>query len=157
MASPFRKDQLSPAMVERYGLDQRPWGTWILAGGLIAGFAIALAFIGLTITRSTGGNELLAWEVRAPDRVTVTFSVRRRQGEALECALRAQDRTSVDVAYALVTVPPGPASVQQVVELRTLTLPNTVEVLGCAPPGELRVQSPQFPPGVVPPSQPWMP
>ena len=157
MPSPFRKDQLSPAMVERYGLDRRPWGTWILGGLLIAVFAGALAFVGLTITRSTGASELLTWEVRSPERVTVTFAVRRRAGEALECAIRAQDRTSVDVAYAVVDVPAGQSEVQQVLELRTLTVPNVVEVLGCAPRGELSVISPQFPPGVVPPAQPWTP
>ena len=157
MASPFRKDQLSPAMVQRYGLDRRPWGTWILGGALIAVFAAALVFVGFSITRSTGGNELLTWEVRSPEHVTVTFAVRRRAGEALECAIRAQDRTNVDVAYAVVEVPAGANSLQQVTELRTLTVPDVVEVLGCAPRGELSVLRPQFPPGVVPPAQPWRP
>lgn len=157
MASPFRKDQLSPAMVERYGLDRRPWGSWILGGALIALFLAALAFVGSSITRSTGGNELLAWEVRSQEHVTVTFTVRRRSGEALECAIRAQDRTNVDVAYAVVEIPPGANSVQQVTELRTLAVPNVVEILGCAPRGELSVMPAQFPPGVVPPAQPWTP
>jgi hypothetical protein len=157
MASPFRKDQLSPAMVERYGLDQRPWGSWILGGILIVVFTAALVFVGISITRDSGSSELLAWEVRSQEHVTVTFSVQRREGQELECAIRAQDRTNVDVAYAIVTVPAGPASVQQVTELRTLTFPDVVEVLGCAPPGELSVMGPQFPPGVVPPAQPWTP
>jgi hypothetical protein len=157
MASPFRKDQLSPAMVERYGLDRRPWASWILGGALIAVFAVALVFVAFAITRNTGANELLAWEVRSQEHVTVTFAVRRQNGEALECAIRAQDRTNVDVAYAIVEVPAGPDSVQQVTELRTLTVPNVVEVLGCAPRGELSVMRSQFPPGVVPPAQPWTP
>lgn len=157
MASPFRKDQLSPAMVQRYGMDSRPWASWLLAAGLVVAFVAALIFIGTSITRSTGGNELLAWEVRSPEHVTVTFSVRRPDGGALQCAVRGQDRSHVDVGYAIVDVPAGAASAQHVTELRTLTSPYSIEVLGCARPGELNVIPPQFPPGVVPPAQPWTP
>ncbi len=157
MASPFRKDQLSPEMVQRYGMDVRPWGTWALIGGLVLAFVAALAFVTVSITGATGGSQLLAWESKGPDHASVTFSIRRKPGQALQCAVRGQDATRVDVGYAVIDIPPGPASSQQVFDLRTIAPAVTVEVLGCAEPGALDVDAPQFPPGVVPPAQPWSP
>ena len=156
MPSPFRKDQLSPAMVRRYGLDRTPWGTYALVLGLAIAFAATLGWV--TVSVQTGVKvRVIAWDDSAPDHVTLQYEVQRERGAALECALRAQDRTHVDVGYAIAQLPAGADSVQASYSLATLAPAFTVEVLGCAPTRQLRVPDPAFPPSVAAPSQPYAP
>ena len=99
---------------------------------------------------------LLAWDDLSADRVDVTFEVRRSAEWDVYCVLRAQDESRTDVGYATVPIPRGSTYVQQTYSLRTIAPAYVVEVLACeagAPPE--RVVPPQFPPGVVPPDQPW--
>ena len=154
MPSPFRKDQLSPEMAQRYGLDRTPWGTSIIVTSVIGAFVVVLGWIGLSLASGVK-TRVLTWDDSAPDHVALEFEVQRDGTLALECAIRAQDRTHIDTGYALTSIPPGAGTVRIEYALRTLAPAFTVEVLGCAQPGELRVAPPQFPPGVVAPSQPY--
>lgn len=156
MPSPFRKDQLSPEMARRYGLDRTPIVARLVSIVVIAAFAGVLGWIGLSMTTAVK-TRVLTWDDSARDHVTVDVEVQREGTAPLECALRAQDRTHIDTGYAIVDVPAGSDTVQWSYALRTIAPAFTVEVLGCAPPGELRVAPPQFPPGVVAPSQPYRP
>lgn len=155
MGSPFRKDQLSPAMVERYGLDRRPIGTAVLVTGIAVAALAALLLVGVNLTRSPIDVQVIGWDESATDHVVVDFSVSRPDGQALDCAVRAQDRTHIDVGYAIVRIPAGAETVRQRYSLAIIAPSAIAEVLGCAPIGELRVIAPQFPPGVVPPEQPY--
>ncbi len=155
MPSPFRKDQLSPAMRERYGLDQRSWGTGALVGGIVVVSAAALAFVGFNMTRTPIDVQVIGWDETPADHVVVDFVVSRPDGMAVECAVRAQDRTHIDVGYGIVEIPAGQERVRMDYPLAIIAKSANAEVLGCAPVGELRVIPPQFPPGVVPPSQPY--
>ena len=156
MPSPFRKDQLSPEMVRRYGLDRTPWATAVVSVAVMAVFAGVLAWIGLSMATGVK-SRVLTWDDSARDHVTIVIEVQRDAATPLECAIRAQDRTHIDTGYAIAPVPEGAGTVQWSYALRTIAPAFTVEVLGCAPPGELRVAPTQFPPGVVAPSQPYRP
>ena len=155
MPSPFSRDQLSPEMRERYGLDRRPIGTWVAAGGLIVAFIGVLGILSLQINANPIEFRLVAWSVASPERVDVTFSVNRPAEAEVICVIRAQDENRIDLGYATVTLAPG--SRDELVEypLRTLAPAFTVELLGCSVDGPPGVVPPQFPPGVVMPDQPW--
>lgn len=149
---------LSPELQARYGVGKRsPWAVaW--AALVIAVFVGAFGFVAYQLAAPKVDGKLLAWDDSAADHVLVTFEVARPDGEAAYCALRAQDSSRVDVGYAVVEVPAGEGYVQQSYALRTLAPAFIVELLGCGdenPPA--RVPPPQFPPGVVPPAQPWIP
>jgi len=155
--SPFTRDQLTPAMQERYGLDRRPVGRWIAATVLALAFVGALGFVTVGLTASTVEARLVTWDDVAPDRVDISFEVRRQAADEVTCVLRAQDQDRIDVGYATATIPPGDARVRVDYALRTLAPAYTVELLGCAADGPPSVPPPQFPPGVVPPDQPYGP
>lgn len=141
-------------MAHRYGLDRTPWAAILVSIVVIVAFAGALGWIGLSMTTGVK-TRVLTWDDSARDHVTIDVEVQREGATPLECAIRAQDRTHIDTGYAIAAVPEGSGTVQWSYALRTIAPAFSVEVLGCAPPGELRVAPPQFPPGVVAPSQPY--
>lgn len=155
MPTPFTRDQLSPQMQQRYGLDRRPVGRWVAIGALVLAFVATLSYIGFTITSSPIDARLVTWESTAPDRTDITISVLRPEGAEVTCVLRAQDANRIDVGYATVVIPPGEGSLLLDYRLRTLAPARTAELLGCAAGSIPDVTPPQFPPGVVPPEQPW--
>lgn len=142
----------------RYGVGRRPW--LALTAGIIGivAFVVALAFVTLNLLSPKVTFQVLAWRDIAPDRVDITFEVRRSAEWDVYCVLRAQDESRADVAYTVVPIPRGTSYEQVTYSLRTIAPAYIVEVLACeagAPPE--RVVPPQFPPGVVPPAQPWTP
>lgn len=157
MGSPLRREDLSPRLRARYGLDRRRRWPVVVGGVLAVLFVGALAYVAYNILSPGLYPKLLAWNVVGPDRVDVTFEVRRSDRADVYCIVRAQDETRADVGYALVPLPRGTSYVQTTYSLRTIAPAFVVELLGCevgGPPA--RVPPPQFPPGVVPPEQPWM-
>ncbi|HBJ72610.1 MAG TPA: hypothetical protein DDY88_02590 [Actinobacteria bacterium] len=152
MASPFRKEQLSPAMVERYGLNHRSITGRIVTYTVAVAFALVLGFVAFGVTRPQADFNLLTWKVLGADRVDVTFRVHAVDDNPITCTLRAQDQSRADVGYAQVEVTPVDGSATVTYPLRTAIPAYTVEVLGC---GDQAVPAPQFPQGVVPPTQPW--
>ncbi|MDO8732326.1 MAG: DUF4307 domain-containing protein [Actinomycetota bacterium] len=152
MTSPFRKEQLSPEMVERYGLDHKSLTGRIVTYTVAIAFAVTLGFVAYEISRPQVDFSLLTWKVLAADHVDMTFRVDAVNDEPIVCTLRAQDESRADVGYAKVQVKPTDGSATVTYPLRTAIAAFTVEVLGC---GDQAVQAPQFPQGVVPPSQPW--
>ncbi len=156
MSSAIDGRSLPPDLQARYGIGRRsplPLVAGIIA---IAGFTAALAFVTFNLVSPKVTYELLAWDVVAADRVDVTFDVRRSEEWDVYCVVRAQDESRTDVGYAVVGLPRGTSYEQLTYPLRTLAPAYVVEVLACeagAPPE--RVVPPQFPPGVVPPEQPW--
>jgi len=149
---------LSPELQARYGVGRRsPWA-WIWGALAVAVFAGAMAFVGVQLAAPKIDGKLLAWDDAADDHVLVTFEVARPDGETSYCVLRAQDSSRVDVGYAVAEIPAGEGYVQQTYPLRTIAPAFVVELLGCGPENPpARVLPPQFPPGVVPPDQPWTP
>lgn len=155
MPTPFARDQLSPAMQRRYGLDRRPVGRRIAVAAVVVAFVAALAYVGFGVTRSDVDSRLLSWDVVGADRVDVRIDVRRPGDKEVVCIVRAQDVGHADVGYATVTVPPGDAHAVVEYSLRTLAPAYVTELLGCSSDGPPRVDPPQFPVGVVPPAQPY--
>ncbi|MFM8350228.1 MAG: DUF4307 domain-containing protein [Actinomycetales bacterium] len=155
MPSPFRPEQLSPLMRERYGVDQRRWAGSLLGAVVVAAFAAALAWVWLGLGADRVESRLLTWDDSQPGRVTMVVNVRRPAAAAVICVLRAQDRTRVDVGYAVVPVPPGASEVTLTYQLAVVAPAFLAEVLGCSAQGQPQVPEPQFPPGVPAPSQPW--
>ena len=153
MPSPFRADQLSPQMRERYGVGRRSAAPAVVAvlAVVVLGFVAWLTVAG-EATRVDAS--LLSWDARA-DHATVTFSVRRAEGLETRCVLRGQDRTRADVGYAVVDLPAGDPQVTVTYELATLMPAYVIELLGCSVDGDPAVNGPQFPPGVAAPEQPW--
>jgi hypothetical protein len=141
-------------MRQRYGLDRRPVGRWIALTVLGVAFVGALVFVAIGVTSNPVDSRLLTWQVVGPDRIDLTFQVKRPASAEVTCVLRAQDDKRVDVGYATVTVAPGDSELVDY-RLRTIAPASTVELLGCSVDGAPSVAPPQFPPGVVPPEQPW--
>jgi Domain of unknown function (DUF4307) len=158
MSSAIDGRSLPPDLQARYGVGHR--SPLPLIAGLvgITAFVAALAFVTLNLVSPKVTYDLLAWNDVAADRVDVTFDIRRSEEWDVYCVLRAQDESRTDVGYAVVGIPRGTSYVQTTYSLRTLAPAYVVEVLACqagAPPE--RVVPAQFPPGVVPPEQPWTP
>ena len=153
--SPFTRDQLSPQMQQRYGMDRRPIGRYVVVAILMVAFAAVLVMAGYFLTRPPTSATLITWKVVSPHRVDLTYSVERPTNRQVICVIRAQDDTHVDVGYATVALAPaGDADIHDFA-LATIAPAATVEILGCAlDQASLRVTPPQFPPGVVPPAQP---
>lgn len=156
MPSPFRPDQLSPAMIQRYGLNERSRWPLVIGLSLFLGFAAALAWGTVAISQASVSVDLRSWSAK-PDHVDLTFTVARRTTEPLTCVIRAQDRTRADVGYAKVAVAPIAEVTTVRYALATIAPAYVVEVLGCSADGVERIIGPQFPPRVVPPDQPWTP
>jgi Domain of unknown function (DUF4307) len=154
MPSPFAPKQLSPEMVERYGLNHKSITARIITYTLAICFAVVLGFVAYQITRPGADVSLISWKVIAPDRTDITFQVKTGSDEPLTCVLRAQDQSRADVGYAKVQVTPVDGELALTYSLRTAIPSYTAEVLGC---GDTKVPGPQFPIGVAPPSQPWTP
>ena len=156
MPSPFRKDQLSPAMQERYGFGKGHTTRNVVVIGVISVFAAILAFVVVSLAQNNIQFRLLAWNDLPPDRVDITFEVRKPEDLAVVCVIRAQDRNRIDLGYQEVAIPTGSAYQQITYRLRTLAPAFTAELLTCVAQGEVtRVPGPQFPAGVAPPAQPW--
>ncbi|MCF8530114.1 MAG: DUF4307 domain-containing protein [Candidatus Nanopelagicales bacterium] len=156
MPSPFRKDQLSPAMQERYGLDRGHAARNSVIALIIAAFVGILIFVTYSLSQQSIQFRLLSWSDLSAERVDVTFELRKPADVAALCIVRAQDRNRIDVGYAEVVIPAGDEYNQVTYSLRTLAPAYTAELLTCVPNGDpIRVPGPQFPAGVAPPVQPW--
>ncbi len=142
-------------MRERYGLDRRSWAGAVLGTGIVVAFAAALIWIGLGLGTDRVESKLLTWDDSKPGRVDMVINVRKPAQAQVLCVLRAQDRTRVDVGYAVVTVPPGEPEVTFTYQLAVIAPAFLAEVLGCSAQGQPQVPEPQFPPGVPAPQQPW--
>jgi hypothetical protein len=147
-------------MQSRYGLDRRPIGRSIGVAAIIVVFVGALFFVarGLTASNETQ-TRLIEWNAVGPDRVDVTFQVVTDRADEVVCVVRAQDENRIDVGYGILTIPAGSSDdvIITTYALRTLAPAYTAELLGCATGEAPRVPGPQFPPGVVPPDQPYAP
>ena len=156
MPSPFRKDQLSPQMQERYGFNRKSWGLTSLITLVIIGFGAALIFVTYSLSQNSVQYRLLAWEELSADRVDITFEVRKPAELPVLCVVRAQDENRIDLGYAEVEIPAGSEYERLTYSLRTLAPAFTAELLTCVASGEpTRVPGPQFPAGIAPPQQPW--
>jgi hypothetical protein len=154
--APSAAGQMSPAMRQRYGLDRNPWPVRILIAVAVGLFTALLVFFALRLTDQPIEARLLVWQQPQLDRLDITFEVNKPAGLATTCVLRAQDGDRVDVGYSSVELPAPPGYAQQTYRMRVLGPASVVEILACGPTGEpLRVPPPVFPPGVVPPEQPW--
>lgn len=142
-------------MQERYGVNRRSWGTVVVVGMVTLAFFVAVAFLVFALSTDRVQSRLLAWEIVSDDRVDITFEVRPPDERDVVCVLRAQDSTRADVGYARVVIPGGTDYVNQTYRLRTLIPAYTAELLECGFADSLNVVPTQFPPGIVPPEQPW--
>ncbi len=142
-------------MQERYGVNRRSWGTVVVVGIVVLAFFVAVAFLVFALSTDRVQSRLLAWEIVSDDRVDITFEVRPPDERDVVCVLRAQDSTRADVGYARVVIPGGTDYVNQTYRLRTLIPAYTAELLECGFADSLNVVPTQFPPGIVPPEQPW--
>jgi hypothetical protein len=154
MPTPFQSNQLSPEMVERYGLNRTSVTSRIVTYTLAMCFAVVLGYVAYQITRPGAEVSLISWKVVAPDRTDITFQVKTGNDDPLTCVLRAQDQSRADVGYATVQIKPVDGQIATTYSLRTAIPSYTAEVLGC---GDASVPGPQFPVGVAAPSQPWTP
>lgn len=156
MPSPFRKDQLSPDMQARYGFNKGHKARNAIVIGVVAVFTAVVAFVTVSLSQNNIQFRLLVWNDLPPDRVDVTFEVRKPKDLAVVCVVRAQDSNRIDLGYQEIPIPAGSSFEQVTYSLRTLAPAFTAELLTCVRQGEVtRVPGPQFPPGIAPPAQPW--
>jgi hypothetical protein len=146
-------------MQARYGVDRRPIGRWIAVGIIVVAFAAILGFVAKGLTANPTATRLVAWNIVGPQRVNITFQASTDARQDTVCILRAQDEHRIDVGYASTTIPATPSTdiATRTYALRTIAPAYTAELLGCNAGAPPNVPPPQFPPGVVPPTQPWTP
>lgn len=140
-------------MQVRYGMSRGP-GPRIgapLAIGSIVLTALVAGWLAFGPGRSPIQVRMLQWEQVSTSEVRITYAVRKPEGLAAVCAVRTQDRTSVDSGFAVVPVPSDAAEFQQTVLVTTLAPIAIAEVLGCAPTAE-GLPAAAFPPGVAAPT-----
>jgi hypothetical protein len=144
-------------MQERYGLSGRSPARFLLPAVVVLAFVGALTFVtAMLVTRDPVSGQVLTWTVVSPDRVDLTLRISSSGRDDVTCVVRAQDLTMVDVAYVEIDLTPEQQASLVPYSLRTLARAATVSVLGCATGGSPEgIPPPQFPPGVVPPEQPW--
>jgi len=153
----MKPKDVPPHIAARYRLGT-PWWTIALVAVAVAAFGAAIAFGTWQLAAPKIESKVLTWRVLSPEHTDVTFEVRRNADLSVWCILRAQDETHIDVAYATIPLVAGASYVQLTYPLRTLATAYTVEILACEVGGPpTRVIPPQFPPGVVPPEEPWTP
>ena len=92
--SPFTRDQLHPAMRERYGLNGRPVGRRIAVAVVVLGFVGVLIWVTIGVSSDNIQTRLISWGVVGPDRVDITYQVRADATTPIECVLRAQTKTA---------------------------------------------------------------
>ncbi len=142
----------------RYGVT--PPNRWVPFGLAALGtvFALAVMFVSWRLAYPPISTAVVSYATRSDDHLSLTFQVVRRVDVPVECAVRARAADGFDVAYAVVSLPPGTGSTQVTYELRTSSRALLGELLGCGsgrvPPGTVGAQ---FRPGVLPPAQPWAP
>lgn len=143
-------------MQERYGFNHTNHLRTAVIALVTLVFVAAVGFATFSMSQKSIQFKLLTWGVESPERVDLRFEVRRVSGEAVDCVIRAQDSTRIDLGYSLITIPSGADYAQEDYSLRTLAPAYVVEVLTCVKSGEpTRVPGPQFPAGIAPPPQPW--
>ena len=154
MASPVA--ELSPQMRQRYGYDRNPWPARLVAIALVLGYGAIVGWVAFNVSKDPIDVRVLVWSQPLPERVDLTFEVQRPADLAVTCALRAQDDDRTDLGYAQADIPAGRATVRTTYLLHTLGPAKYVEVLACVDAAQPeRLPQPNFPPGVVPPTQPW--
>jgi hypothetical protein len=145
-------------MQERYGFSQSSHLRTAVIAVVTVIFAIGVGFATFSMSQKSIQYKLLTWSVVSPERVDVVFEVRRIGSDALDCVVRAQDSQRIDVGYSVITIPSGNDLEEMDFSLRTLAPAFVVEVLTCVKSGDpIGVPGPQFPAGVAPPPQPWIP
>jgi hypothetical protein len=143
-------------MQDRYGFNKSHGIRNTLVIGVISLFVAILAFVTVSLAQNNIEFRLISWNDFPPDRVDITFEVRRPADVAVVCVIRAQDRNRIDLGYQEVLIASGTGFEQVTYSLRTLAPAFTAELLTCVAQGEpTRVPGPQFPAGVAPPEQPW--
>lgn len=154
MAGPINLRDLPEDLQARYGVGRKPWGTIAAIAIVVAIFIVGVGFATLMLARPNVQSKLLVWKIVSPDHVDATFEVRSTSSAPITCVLRAQDQSRADVGYATIPVTLTDGYTQVHYPLRTLAQAYVVELLGCDH-DTTRIQGPQFPPGIAPPSQPW--
>lgn len=143
-------------MQERYGFNKGHTTRNTVVIGVITIFAAILAFVTVSLAQNNIAFRLLSWNDFPPDRVDITFEVRKPTDVTAVCVIRAQDSNRIDLGYQEVVVPSGTGFEQITYSLRTLAPAFTAELLTCVAQGDpTRVPGPQFPAGIAPPAQPW--
>lgn len=145
--------QLSPAMVARYGVRRTPRLLVAAVAVLAISFTSFVAIVGWRLATPPVQVKVLAFRVIDDARTEVTFEVRRDSLTDTVCVIRAQEPQHTDVGYATVTITRGREYVQPTYTLATRERATTIEVLGCAPNEAPPVDPPQFPPGTTNPQQ----
>jgi len=132
---------------------------WLVAAVVVVtvAFAAVVGWAGWQVANPPATWSILTWQAVGPDHTVVRLAVHHNADASVTCVLRAQDARGTDVGYATITFPAGRADEQATYPLRTLSPPDSVDIIGCAANGAPQVAPPGFPPGVAAPPQPWTP
>ena len=96
---------------------------------------------------------LTSFVVTSDKTVDMTWQIARPENQVTYCVVRAQNDQRSDVGYSTVTIPAGPTVADFTYTLNTESKAVLAEVLGCGATTQLRVPTPNFPPGAKIPAQ----
>lgn len=96
---------------------------------------------------------LTTFVVTSDTTVDMKWQIARPENQVTYCVIRAQNEQRSDVGYATVTIPGGAAVADFSYTLKTESKAVLAEVLGCGANTQMRVPTPNFPPGAKIPVQ----
>ena len=96
---------------------------------------------------------LTTFVVASDTSIDMKWQIARPENQTTYCVIRAQNDQRSDVGYATVTIAAGSAVTDFSYTLRTESKAVLAEVLGCGASTQLRVPTPNFPPGAKIPAQ----
>jgi hypothetical protein len=120
----------------------------------LATFAIAIAAAAYFNHRASATTfSLTTFTITSDTTVEMKWQIARPENEVTYCVIRAQNKQRSDVGYATVEIPAGAAVADFEYTLHTESNAVLAEVLGCGSSPQLRVPTPNFPPGAKIPAQ----
>ena len=116
--------------------------------------AIAIAAAAYFNHRATATTfSLTTFTITSEATVDMKWQIARPENEVTYCVIRAQNKQRSDVGYATVEIAAGAPVADFEYTLRTESSAVLAEILGCGSSPQLRVPTPNFPPGAKIPAQ----
>lgn len=142
-----------PHIQQRYGYRQVNSTSRVISLALATVAIAAAAAMYFNHRAQATTFSLTTFVVTSDSTVDMTWQIARPENEQTYCVIRAQNDQRSDVGYATVAIPAGDPVVDFAYTLTTESTAVLAEVLGCGASAQLRVPTPNFPPGAKIPAQ----
>jgi hypothetical protein len=99
----------------------------------VALFLLVIAGVGAVyVLQSSVDGEVEAFQVVSPSKVLIHLQVTKPAGTAANCTVRSRDVNGNEVGRVTVNIPKAASTYDTVVDLRTISLGTTGELVSCS-------------------------